>query len=238
MSTKGLLARVFIPTAIFSLLYLLAGYIYPIPHLLLFFILAALVLMPIELGIILNASKKEYGTWSLRSAFNGQKKIPVLQILIIAFCFFGIAGLLSAFAAPVENGIVAGMRETVLSWLPAGFDWTDFEYLRSFSRPTLVLTSVVYVVFNVFLCPITEELYFRGYLTSHYQKQNWFTPILIAILFSLYHFWLPFHNIFRILAFAPVAYVSYRKKNFGISIVFHCLCNLFSTVSFIAAVFA
>ena len=63
-----------------------------------------------------------------------------------------------------------------------------------------------------------------------------FTPILIAILFSLYHFWLLFNNVFRILAFAPVAYVAYKKKNLYISICFHCLCNLFSTVSFILVV--
>lgn len=31
----------------------------------------------------------------------------------------------------------------------------------------------------------------------------------------------------------PVMYVAYRKKNFYISILFHCICNLFSTVSFI-----
>ena len=68
-------------------------------------------------------------------------------------------------------------------------------------------------------------------------KQGWLTPILIAVLFSLYHFWLPFNNVFRILVFTPVMYVAYRKKNFTISILFHCICNLLSTVSFIWAVF-
>ena len=81
--------------------------------------------------------------------------------------------------------------------------------------------------------PITEELFFRGYLTSHYEKQNSFTPILITVLFSLYHFWLPFNNVFRILAFAPVAY---KKKNLYISICFHCFCNLVSVVSFVIEV--
>ncbi len=59
---------------------------------------------------------------------------------------------------------------------------------------------------------------------------------LIAVLFSLYHFWLPFNNIFRITIFAPVAYVAYRKKNLYISICFHCLCNLISVIGFIAGV--
>jgi membrane protease YdiL (CAAX protease family) len=227
---------IFAPTAIFSLAYLLAGYFAPIPHLLLFFILAAFVLMPIELGIILKASKKEFGSYSLKSAFVGQEKLSVWKILVIAFCLFGFAGLLSVIVAPIENQIWVGLRVTVLSHLPTGFDWTDFEHLKSYSTSLKILTCAVYVIFNVFICPIIEELYFRGYLTSHYKKQNWFTSILISILFSLYHFWLPFANIFRILAFAPAAYISYLKKNYCISIVFHCLCNTFSSVSFVLAV--
>lgn len=236
IDTKGVLLRIFIPTIILSLGYLLLGHFCSIPHILLFCILGTVILLPIELGIILYASKKEYGTYSLKSASAGQEKIAICKVLVIAFIFFGIAGLLSAFIAPIENQIFAEMRCCILNKLPTGFDWTNYEYLKSFSKPILILTCAYYGVFNVLLGPITEELFFRGYLTSHYEKQSWFTPILMAILFSLYHFWLPFNNVFRILAFAPVAYMAYRKKNFYISILFHCLCNLFSVVGFILAV--
>lgn len=233
---KGLLLRIFIPTSLLSLAYLLLGQFHKIPHLLLFCILGTVVLIPIELGIILSASKKEYGTYSLKSALSGQEKMPAWKILLIALLFFGMAGLFSAFIAPVENQIFAAIRASVLNKLPVGFDWTNMEYLRSFSRPILVFTCIYYSIFNVLLGPITEELFFRGYLTSHYEKQNWFTPILIAILFSLYHFWLPFNNVFRILVFAPTAYVAYRKKNIYISMCFHCFCNLFSVIGFILAI--
>lgn len=233
IDTKGLLVRVFIPTVVLSLSYLILGNFTHIPHILLFCILGTVILMPIELGIILSASKKEYGKYSLKNAFSGQKKIAIWKVLVIAFIFFGIAGLLSVFIAPIENQIFAEMRSNVLNHLPIGFDWTNYEYLKSFPKPILILTCIYYGIFNVLLGPITEELFFRGYLTSHYEKQNWFTPIFIVILFSLYHFWLPFNNVFRILAFAPVAYVAYRKKNFYITILFHCICNLFSVVGFI-----
>lgn len=209
IDTKGLLLRIFIPTAVLSGSYLILGHFCKIPHLLLFCILATFILVPIELGFILSASKKEYGAYSLKSAF----------------------------VAPVENQIFAGIRSSVLQNLPTGFDWTNYEYIKSFSKMTLVVTCIYYGVFNVIVGPVTEELFFRGYLTSHYEKQGWLTPILIAVLFSLYHFWLPFNNVFRILVFTPVMYVAYRKKNFTISILFHCICNLLSTVSFIWAVF-
>lgn len=236
VSTKGLVLQIFIPTTILTFAYFILGHFCKIPHLLLLCILGTVILVPIELGIILSASKKEYGMYSLKSAFAGQEKSAVWKTLIITFVFFGIAGLLSAFVAPVENRIFSVIRSSLLNNLPPGFDWTNYEYLKSFSKPVLIVTCVYYGIFNVLLGPITEELFFRGYLTSHYEKQNSLTPILISILFSLYHFWLPFNNVFRILAFAPVAYISYKKKNLYISVFFHCFCNLISVVSFASAV--
>ena len=233
IDTKGLLLRVFVPTTVFSLSYLILGHFCNMPHILLFCILGTIILVPMELGMIISASKKEYGTCSLKSALEGQEKLALWKIVLIAFVFLGVAGLLSAFVAPLENQFLSKIRATVLNNLPIGFDWTNYEYIKSFSKPTLIFTCVYYCIFNVLIGPIIEELFFRGYLTSHYKKQGVLTPILIAVLFSLYHFWLPFHNIFRILAFAPVAYVAYKKKNIYISIWFHCMCNLFSVVGFV-----
>ena len=236
IDTKGLLIRIFIPTIVLCLSYLILGHFCNMPYILLFCILGTFTLFPIELGMILCASKKEYGTYSLKSAFVRQEKLALWKIVLIGFVFFGIAGLLSAFVAPIENLFFAEVRTALLNSLPIGFDWTNYEYMKSFSKPILTLTCIYYGIFNVLIAPITEELFFRGYLTSHYKKQSSFLPIIIAILFSLYHFWLPFNNVFRILAFAPVAYVAYKKKNLYISIFFHCLCNLFSVVSFIVAI--
>ena len=233
IDTKGLLLRIFVPTTVFSLSYLILGHFCNMPHILLFCILGTIILVPMELGMIISARKKEYGTCSLKSALEGQEKLALWKIVLIAFVFLGVAGLLSAFVAPLENQFLSKIRATVLNNLPIGFDWTNYEYIKSFSKPTLIFTCVYYCIFNVLIGPIIEELFFRGYLTSHYKKQGVLTPILIAVLFSLYHFWLPFHNIFRILAFAPVAYVAYKKKNIYISIWFHCMCNLFSVVGFV-----
>lgn len=236
IDTKGLLLRIFIPTIVLSMSYLILGHFCNIPYILLFCILGTVILLPMELGMIISASKKEYGTYSLKSALEGQEQLALWKIVLIAFVFFGIAGLLSAFVAPIENHIFSVARSNLLSNLPIGFDWTDYEYLKFFSKPIIIFTCVYYGIFNALIAPITEELFFRGYLTSHYKKQSSFTPILIAVLFSLYYFWLPFNNVFRILAFAPVAYVAYKKKNIYISICFHCLCNLFSVVSFVLEV--
>lgn len=157
IDTKGLLLRIFIPAAALSFSYLILGHFCKIPHILLFCILGTVILVPIELGFILAASKREYGSCSLKSAFVGQEKIALWKAFVIAFLFFGVAGLLSAFAAPVENQIFAQLRSSVLQKLPMGFDWTNYEYLKSFSRPLLIVTCICYGVFNVTVGPITEE---------------------------------------------------------------------------------
>ena len=236
IDTKVLLLKIFAPAVVFSSSYLVLGLFCSIPHILLFCILGTFLLVPAELAMILKASKSEYGEYSLRSAFAGQEKPPICKTLAVAFIFFIIAGLLSVLIAPVENQLFAGLRSNILNRLPGGFDWTNYEYLKAFSRPVRIITCVYYAAFNVFVAPITEELFFRGYLTSHYEKQTPFTPIIITVLFSLYHLWLPFNNLFRIFAFAPAAYLAYKKKNIYISICFHCLCNLFSTLNFILVI--
>lgn len=77
IDTKGLLLRIFIPAATLSFSYLILGHFCKIPHILLFCILGTVILVPIELGFILAASKREYGSCSLKSAFVGQEKIAL-----------------------------------------------------------------------------------------------------------------------------------------------------------------
>ena len=160
IDTKGLLLKIFTPATVLSLSYLILGHFCNIPHILLLCILGTFILVPIELGIILKASKSEYGKYSLKSAFAGQEKSSIWKVLIIAFVFLGIAGLLSAFIAPIENRVFAEIRSDVLNTLPRGFDWTNYEYLKTFSKTTLIITCVYYGIFNVLIGPITEELFF------------------------------------------------------------------------------
>lgn len=237
ISTPGLLLRVFLPTVVFSSVYLVIGWFCrSIPHILLFCLIALFTMVPIELGFIFYDSRKEYGRCSLKSALVGQEKIPLWQMILYAAVFFGVAGLASVLIQPVEINLLGGIRDHLLSLLPTGFDWNDLEYIKHFPKWMLMATCVFYGIFNVLIGPITEELFFRGYLTSHYRKQNIGTPVLIAVLFSLYHLWLPFNNVFRIVIFVPVAVIVYKKKNISISILFHCLCNLFSVISFCTAI--
>ena len=97
ISVPRLILYILAPTAAVSLSYLIAGHFCSMPYLLLFCLLGTVTLVPIELGIILSAGKKEYGSYTLKSALEGQGKISVWKTLLIAFLFFSLAGLLSVF---------------------------------------------------------------------------------------------------------------------------------------------
>lgn len=74
MSLQKILCMIFIPSIILIVVYIIIGGLkHTIPSLLLFYICAALILFPIEIGVVLNASKKEYGIYSLKSAFSNYR---------------------------------------------------------------------------------------------------------------------------------------------------------------------
>ncbi|MGB4589029.1 MAG: CPBP family intramembrane glutamic endopeptidase [Clostridiaceae bacterium] len=239
MSLQKALFMIFIPSFILTIIYLIAGTLtHAIPSRLLFYLVALFILFPFELGVVLNASKKEYGRYSLKSAFENYNKMSWWKIGLYGAFLFGFAGIMSITLAPLENQLFAPILSQLTRRMPVYFDWEKIEYLKQFSESILLLTCIVYFILNVFVGPIIEELFFRGYLTSKISRFGNFAPLIITVLFSLYHLWLPFGNLFRISIFFPATWLAWKKKNIYISIVFHCLGNLLATVSFIIAVYS
>jgi uncharacterized protein len=237
LSIWRVLLLIFVPTSLLTVAYISAGYLLQdtLPSLLVMFLAAALILFPIQLLVVLSASKKEYGSYSLRSAFSRHQNLSWWKIIAYSLLLWGFAGIMSVTIAPLEAMLFAPIAQSIV---PPYFDWTNIDYLQRYSRNILLLTCAVYAILNVFIGPVVEELFFRGYLTSKLSRFGSYAPFIVTVLFSLYHFWLPFSNLFRIMAFLPAYYVAWKKKNIYIAIVFHCLCNLASTIGFIAAVSA
>jgi uncharacterized protein len=234
------LLLIFVPSALLTLAYVGAGTILGdrLPTLLIFFVLALLILFPVQLFVVVWASRKEYGRYSLQSAFSKHQKLSWWKILLTGSMLWGFAGILSVTLAPLEAVLMAPLSDRLLAALPPSFDWTSGEVLQQYSRSILLVTAGLYFVLNGFVGPVVEELFFRGYLTSKISRYGSFAPVIMTVLFSLYHFWLPFSNIFRIAAFLPAYYLAWKWKNIYIAIVFHVLSNLVSAVGFFAAVSA
>jgi len=232
-----LLLLIFIPAILSTTIYIIIGLSQnAIPSLLLFFLCALFFLFPIELGVIMCASKKEYGRYSLKSSFSHHIKMNRLNIILYGTTLFAFSGIVFVIIAPLENNLFAPISTRLAQIAPDYFNWHNVEYLKQYSYNTILLTCASYFVLNVIVGPITEELFFRGFLTSKISRFGNYAPLIITILFSLCHLWLPFNNIFRIFVFFPAAFIAWKQKNIYISIVFHCLCNLFTTVSFFISV--
>ena len=236
MSVLKLLALTILPSAVATALYIIAGIFFQgIPALDLFLVIVMFTLFPFEIIIVLSANRKEYGTYALQTAFSNNEQMEWWKIFLYGFVLFGFAGIMTVTVQPLENWFMWGLSDKLYALLPPYFNWNNMELIKLYPKGILIFTGVFYIVLNGLIYPIIEEIYFRGYLTDRLKRYGMLAPIIVTVAFSLYHWWLPFNNIFRICAFGVAAIVTYKKKNIYISMVFHCLCNLFSSVSFVIA---
>ena len=139
MSLQKILCMIFIPTSILTIVYIITGSLKPIiPSLLLFYICAAFILFPIEIGVVLNASKKEYGGYSLKSAFTNYNKMSWWKIFIYGSFLFAFAGIMSVTVAPLENNLFASISNKLTQSMPVYFNWNNIEYFKQYPKGILL----------------------------------------------------------------------------------------------------
>jgi membrane protease YdiL (CAAX protease family) len=96
---------------------------------------------------------------------------------------------------------------------------------------------VIAFVFNGLLGPMTEELYFRGYLLPRIGRYGTWAPVLNTCLFSLYHVWTPWRWPQIAVGFLPLALAAWRTRSIYVSMTAHVTVNLVFLVM-LAASFA
>lgn len=193
-------------------------------------ILAGLVvIIPFELGFLFYQRKK-----TGEKFFNGivpyTKSLPFWQYLII---IPGILVLSAVMFRILEFS--SAYLESFFGWLPSEFH-LDMGLDGEYEKSKLFLTYILFLIFIVFLGPIAEEFYFRGYLLPRMPDglKGW-TEITHSSLFALYHTWTPWMFIIRTFGVVPLVYAVRKKENIWIGIVAHCLLN--SVDFFIGIVF-
>jgi membrane protease YdiL (CAAX protease family) len=236
ISIGRLMLLVFLPATLVLFLYIgVLSVREAIPPLLSFTLIGIFVLLPFELSVILRASKKEYGKYNLKSALIYNKKIIPSKLLLKAIILFCIAGTVAILVGSIETTF---MMSTAFKFVPEYFKIEDFiNQTTDYSSAKILLTCILYVFANAFALPVIEELYFRGYLMPRIERFGKFAPVIMTVLFSLYHFWAPWSNMMRILAIFPYTYSIYKNKNIYIGIIVHCAINIGSCASMIYAVY-
>jgi uncharacterized protein len=184
-----------------------------------------LVIVPIELGILLIHSWRETGSFRLGSTVIYREKLPSRQLIGWSA---GLAVWFLVFVAVSMVFLDEWLAETFFWWMPEEilqFSATE-DVDEPLATPILIVLLLVAFVFNGFVGPIVEELYFRGYLLPRIERYGRWAPLINATLFSLYHFWTPWQNLARIIGFLPIAWAAWRFKSIQVTILAHVTINL------------
>jgi membrane protease YdiL (CAAX protease family) len=182
----------------------------------------ALILIPIELGFLFVQGKKKTGCFTLKGIVSYGNSIPGWQYIVWPICIFVVIGAIFTLLKPVD----AFLQNGLFFWMPTLNDGLDGNY----SRTILIVTYSMALLFNVFLAPLVEELYFRGYLLPRMQGR--FAPLLHSFLFAAVHIFTPWMMITRTLGLLPLVF-GVKKKNIYIGMIVHMLSN---SVGFITGI--
>ncbi len=197
------------------------------PPILSLYLAILLILIPFELGFLFYQGKKRNGRYSLNGIVLFRERMPIGKMVLMIISLFAWSGLVFTLLPELD----AFISETLFAWFP---DWSSPNNLlgniSQYSQPAITITIIAGFLLNGFAGPIVEEFYFRGYLLPRIPATKWWSPLINVLLFSLYHFFTPWQNISRILAFLPLSYAVAWKRNIYLSMWAHCLLNTIGMV--------
>ena len=174
----------------------------------------AFILIPVELGYLLYQGKKETGRFTVQGIISYRNSIPWWQYPVWAIGIIAVIGAIFKLLAPVD----AYLLERVFFWVPG----LNYGLDGNYSRTILIVTYSMFLIFNVVLVPLVEELYFRGYLLPRMKGR--FATLFHSFLFAAVHVFTPWMIIARTLGLLPLVF-GVKKKNIYIGIIAHILGN-------------
>lgn len=137
--------------------------------------------------------------------------------------------LLWVVAILISTAIVFGLFEPITNKLES---LVSFDLLAPLSKASsnaeyVRLVLVLNVLLTGIAVPITEELYFRGYLLPR-------MPVILgrggpachSLLFAIYHFDTPWMIPVRTIGLLPLIYTALHTQSTRPGIFAHCLVNL------------
>jgi len=192
-------------------------------------ILLAIVLglIPVELGVL------KYFAWKnnkkIKDIILYKEKMPAKKMILPIVIPFVFALAVFMLFAPFELKLWGSLFDFIPDWFKLyKINFNELKYLK--------ITLVLALIFNGFLGPIVEEIYFRGFLLPRMKNLGIFAPFVNSIIFSVYHFFSPWENISRIIAISPIAYTVWKHKDLRLDIITHCSLNTLSVIGLIISV--
>ena len=193
-----------------------------IPTMLVMYVVVAFVLLPFELGFLYYQGKKLNGKLSLKGVVLFREKMPWWQYLVFGIILF--VWIVIIFLA--STNFMNVLDAKLFFWIPEWFKLSRGAIEQN--APSIEFTMwTLGLIFIAIIGPLTEELYFRGYLLPRLSKLGKWAPLVNVSLFILYHFWQPQAFITGIVAMLPLVYIVWWKRNIYLTIGLHIFINTF-----------
>jgi uncharacterized protein len=189
------------------------------PNVMALILAGIIILIPFQLGYLFYQKKKtglEY--WGEIIPYTKPMKKKEYFIWVISM--FLLSGIIFTIFSFTSNHLIYYFK-----WIPSEM-FLHMGLNDAYPINNLVITYILFLIFVVIIIPITEELYFRGYLLPRMpSKLKGYTVIIHSALFALYHTWSPWMFITRTLGVLPLIYLVKQKHNIKSGIFIHCLLN-------------
>ncbi len=184
-----------------------------------------LVIVPLELGCLAIVAHRTTGSWSPLAATDYRSKLPLRRLLPMAI---GLAiwfiFTLIAWIALLEGWVI----DRLSPWVPDSI--LQFAQMSAEgdlpSAGVIAALLIIAFVFNGLVGPITEELYFRGYLLPRVDRYGIWAPVLNTLLFSIYHVWTPWRWPQIAVGFLPLTLAAWRTRSIYVSMTAHVIVNI------------
>lgn len=184
------------------------------------------VLAPIELGILFISAQKLTKTYKIGSLIPYQEKSKLGEYLIFIIVILLWSLFISGVFSPIENEI----RDGLFHFVPDQIAMRNMD-LSVLSHNKQIIIVFLSILANGIVAPVTEELYFRGYLLPRINLTPLMSVLVNGVLFSLYHFFSPWYFFSRLLMIIPIYYWMQRKKDIRFSLIPHLIANITTGVS-------
>jgi uncharacterized protein len=181
------------------------------------------VIVPLELGYLALYAKRTTGSWNVLGAVDYRERLPRRRLALLAA---GLAAWMLVFITASQLVIDTWIAERFFTWLPdAILQMSVVEGGDTIAAGTLVVLLACFFLFNGFLGPVAEELYFRGHLLPRIDRFNRGAPVINSVLFSLYHLWTPWRWPSLVIGFLPMSWMAWRKRSVWLSMTAHIIVN-------------
>jgi uncharacterized protein len=194
------------------------------------------VIVPLELGYLALYAKRTTGSWHVLSAVDYRERLPRRRLALLAA---GLAAWMLVFITASQLVLDTWIAERFFTWLPdAILQMSAVEGGDAIGTGMLIVLLACFFIFNGFLGPVAEELYFRGHLLPRIDRFKSGAPVINSVLFSLYHLWTPWRWPSLVIGFLPMSWMAWRKRSVWLSLAAHIIVNNIFILMLLATFFA